>query len=178
MGVVRVDHGFDDEFPGGDRSSTEAFATLARTGSAVLGELDRCILQSFDMSQAAATALAVVEGADRALTPSEISERVLVASATMTATLDLLEGRGWVIRRPNPEDRRSVLVEVTEEGRATADGMLAGIRIIEREVMSGLTNSERDQLLGLLDKVLARAAEVAAEPPIPLSGPRNRPTRG
>jgi len=174
-GLVRVDDGFEQEFPDGDRTSTEGYASLARTGSALLLELDRCIAESFDMPQAAATALAVIEGADGPLTPSQISERVLVASATLTATLDLLEGRGLVVRLPNAADRRSVLVEVTDEGRSFTDRLLPGIRIVEREVMSGLSARERTQLLRLLDKVLARAAEVADLPPIPLDGRRRRP---
>ena len=176
-GLIRVDAGFTEEFPDGDVSSTEAYASLARTGTALLQELDRCIMDSFEMPQAAATALAVVEGADEPLTPSQISERVLVASATMTATLDLLEGRGWVVRRPNADDRRSVHVEITDEGRAAADRLLPGIRVVEREVMSALTARERQQLLVLLGKVLSRAAEVAEAPPTPLDGPRNRPPR-
>ena len=129
------------------------------------------------MPQAAATALAVVEGADEPLTPSQISERMLVASATMTATLDLLEDRGWVVRRTNTEDRRSVLVEITDEGRAAADRLLPGIRIVEREVMPTLTARERRQLLVLLGKVLKRAAEVEEAPPTPLVGARKRPHR-
>ena len=177
LGLIRVDAGFTKEFPGGDVSSTEAYASLARTGTALLQELDRCIAGSFQMPQAAATALAVVEGADEPLTPSQISERVLVASATMTATLDLLEDRGWVVRRPNADDRRSVLVEITDEGRAAADRLLPGIRVVEREVMSSLTVRERQQLLVLLAKVLERAAEVAEAPPTPLDGPRKRPHR-
>ncbi len=148
---------------------------MARTGTALLQELDRCILDSFEMPHAAATALAVLEGADEPLTPSQISERMLVASATMTATLDLLEDRGWVMRRPNAVDRRSVLVEVTDAGRAAADRLLPGIRVVEREVMSALTARERQQLLVLLEKVLKRAAEIAEAPPTPLDGPRNRP---
>ena len=175
--MVRVDEGFDEEFPDADASSTEAYASLARTGTALLLELDRRIADSFDMPQAAATALAVVEGAGEPLTPTQISERVLVASATLTATLDLLEDRGWVLRRPNAADRRSVLVEVTEEGRATADRLLPGVRAVEREVMSALSQAERRQLLRLLAKVLARAAEVAEQPPTPLAGRRRRPAR-
>lgn len=177
LGVVRVDAGFVVEFPDGDVTSTEAYVSLARTGTALLQELDRCIVASFDMPQAAATALAVIEGADQPLTPSQISERVLVASATMTATLDLLESRGWVVRTANSADRRSVLVEITDEGLAATDRLLPGIRVVEREVMSGLTERERLQLLRLLGKVLARAAEVADEPPTPLDGRRRRPTR-
>ena len=177
LGVVRVDADFQDEYPDGDATCTEAYATLCRTGEALLGELDRCIAATFDMPQAAATALAVIDGAGAPLTPSQVSDRVLVASATMTATLDLLEYRGWIRRVPNPADRRSILIEITPDGRATADQLLPGIRTVERSVLSALTTDERAQLLDLLAKVLARAADVAAGPPEPLSGQRIRPAR-
>jgi DNA-binding MarR family transcriptional regulator len=176
-GLVRVGDDFAEEFPDGDARSTEATASLVRAGTSVLAELDRTIGAAFGVAQPVITALAVIEGADGPLTPSEISDRVLVASATMTATLDTLESRGWVERRPNPADRRSVLVSVTDEGRATADRFLPGIRAVESALMSGLTLKEREQLLALLAKVLARAAEVAEEPVIPLEGRRNRPKR-
>lgn len=176
-GLVRVGDGFAREFPDGDASSTEAFASLARAGTALLQELERAIGASFDLSQPAATTLAVIEGADEPLTPSQISDRVVAASATTTATLDLLERRGWIVRQPNAADRRSVLVSITDEGRAVADRLLPGVRVVEREVMSSLTVREREQLLRLLGKVLERAAEVAEEPPTPMAGRRRRPRR-
>lgn len=40
------------------------------------------------LGQPAATTLAVLDGAGGPLTPSQISERMLVASASTTATLD------------------------------------------------------------------------------------------
>ena len=177
LGVVKVDADFADEYPDGDTTCTEAYASLCRTGEALLGELDRRIRLTFDMPQAAATALAVIDGAHAPLTPSQVSDRVLVASATMTATLDLLEHRGWIRRIPNPGDRRSVLIEITPDGRATADQLLPGIRHIERNILSALSQDERACLLDLLSKVLARTADVAAEHPEPLSGQRIRPAR-
>ena len=177
LGVVRVDADFRDEYPDADVTCTEAYATLCRTGESLLGELDRCIAASFDMPQAAATALAVIDGATTPLTPSNVSDRVLVASATMTATLDLLEHRGWIRRIPNPGDRRSVLIEITPDGRAAADQLLPGIRTVERSILSALTHDERSCLLDVLSKILARAADVAARQPEPLSGQRIRPAR-
>lgn len=177
LGVVRVDADFEVEYPGGDVTSTEAFASLCRTGEALLGELDRRIFATFDVHQAAATALAVIDGSAAALTPSQVGDRVLIASATMTATLDLLEHRGWIRRVPNPDDRRSVLLEITPDGRATADQLLPGIRAIERSVMSALSQDERAHLLEILSKVLIRVAEVASEQAEPLRGERTRPAR-
>lgn len=178
LGVVRVDAGFAAEYPGGDVTSTEAFASLCRTGAALLGELDRRIFATFEMHQAAATALAVIDGAAAPLTPSQVGDRVLIASATMTATLDLLERRGWIRRVANPDDRRSVLIEITPDGRATADQLLPGIRALEQSVMSVLSPDEPAHLLELLARVLGRVAEVAAEQPEPLRGERIRPGPG
>ena len=177
LGVVRVDADFEDEYPGADRTCTESYASLCRTGEALLGELDRRVRLTFGIPQAAATALAVIDGAAEPLTPSQVSDRVLIASATMTATLDLLEHRGWIRRVANPSDRRSTLIEITPDGKAAADQLLPGIRTLEKSILSALTPGERGQLLDLLAKILARAAEAAAGQPEPLAGQRIRPAR-
>lgn len=177
LGPVRVDADFEEEYPGADRTSTEAYASLCRTGEALLGELDRRVRLTFGIPQAAATALAVIDGAAEPLTPSQVSDRVLIASATVTATLDLLQYHGWIRRVPNPDDRRSTLIEITPDGRNVTDQLLPGIRTLEKTVLSALTRSERAQLLDLLVKVLARTAEVAAIQPEPLTGQRIRPAR-
>jgi len=177
LGVVRVDAGFEEEYPAADRTCTEAYASVCRAGEVLLGELDRRVRLTLGMPQAAATALAVIDGAAAPLTPSQVSGRVLIPSATVTATLDLLEYRGWIRRIPNPDDRRSTLIEITPDGKAVADQLLPGIRALEKDVLSALTADEREQLLGLLAKILRRAAEVAAAQPEPLNGRRVRPAR-
>ncbi len=176
-GAVRVPEDFTTEFPAGDAASTEAYASLVRAGQAFLAEIDRSVLATLDVKQPIFTALAVLDGAEAPLTPSEIADRVLVASATMTATLDLHEQRGWVRRVPNPADRRSVLVEITDEGRAVADRMLPIIREVEKSMMAALTDAERHTLVELLHKLLLRSAELAAEPPTTAAGSRVRPNR-
>ena len=177
LGIVTVDSDFDVEYPDGDATSTEAYTTLVRAGTAALLELDRCVHASLGVSQPAATMLAVLDGAGEPLTPSQISERVLVASASTTATLDLLERRGWARRTPNPNDGRSTLVEITDSGRAVADQLLPGIRTLERHALDKLSPTERRQLLRLLDKILTRVADLADATPTPLQGRRNRPAR-
>ena len=174
---MKVDDDFATEYPDGNPTSTEAYATLCRVGDVLLTELEQRIDATFGVKQVVATALAVIDGAGRALTPSEIGERILLPSASITSTLDVLERRGWVRRVPNPDDRRSLLIEITADGRRTADQLLPGIRELERSVLSGLTERERTQLLALLGKVLARASELEAEPVEPLAGRRVRPPR-
>lgn len=173
---MKVGPDFLDEFPDGDPAAAEAIATLLRCGQAVIAEVERTMLASFGAPQNVLNSLAVIEGAHTALTPSEISERTYLSSATMTGTLDALEYNGWVRRVPNPQDRRSVLVEITAKGQAVADQLLPGIRRVERAVLAELTPAERVTLLEFLAKVLKGAATVAAAEPITLDGRRNRPT--
>jgi DNA-binding MarR family transcriptional regulator len=177
LGVVRVPPDFTKEYPDGDPSAAEALATLIRAGQAIYDELDRGMQASFGVPESVLQALAVIDGADRPLTPSEIAERVFRSSATMTNLLDALEREGWARRVANPEDRRSVLVEITDEGRALADRFLPGVRKVEIAILGDLTGAERSKLMSILAKVLDATARVSAAEPIPFEGRRNRPDR-
>jgi DNA-binding MarR family transcriptional regulator len=176
-GIVKVDSDFAEEYPDGDAAAAEIFGTLIRVGQALSYELDRASVATFGVPQAVLNSLAIVEGAGEPLTPTEISERTLISSATMTNTLDTLEHRGWVRRVPNPEDRRSVLIEITDEGKAIADQLLPGTRKLEMAVCAGLTSSERKTAMKLLAKVLDQAVALGEAEPMPLNGRRNRPAR-
>lgn len=175
LGVVKVGADFADEYPDGDPAKAEVMATLARSGSSILQEIERCTIATFGISHSMLNSLAVVDGSERPLTPSEIGERTFVSSGTVTGTLDQLEYRGWVGRIPNPDDRRSVFVEITEAGRLVADQFLPGIRALEQAVFAGLTQRELQTLMNLLGKVLEGIAAVAAAEPTPLAGRRIRP---
>ena len=54
------------------------------------------------------------------LSISEIQEKVLLASGSMTAAIDRLEKRGLVVRKSTSKDRRARIVELTREGKQVA----------------------------------------------------------
>ncbi|MCD2195271.1 MarR family transcriptional regulator [Actinomycetospora endophytica] len=56
-------------------------------------------------------------------TPSTIAARIGLTAASTTALLDRLAASQLVRRTPNPHDRRSVLVELTDLGRAAIGEM-------------------------------------------------------
>jgi DNA-binding MarR family transcriptional regulator len=175
--VVRVPPDFAEEYPDGDPSAAEVSATLIRAGQALYDELDRGMQATFGVPESVLQALAVIDGSERPLTPSEIADRVFRSSASMTNLLDALERQGWARRVPNPDDRRSVLVEITDEGKTLADRFLPGVRKIERAVVGDLTAAERSTLMDILAKVLDATARVSAAEPIPFEGRRKRPAR-
>lgn len=50
----------------------------------------------------------------------KIGQRLQVHPASVTNVIDRLEGKGWVQRRPHPDDLRTTLAVITRSGRAVA----------------------------------------------------------
>ena len=92
-------------------------------------------------------------GAPYRLTPTELYRSMLVTSATMTARLDRLEQRNLIRRQPAPTDRRSVLVELTPDGRAVIDKAAADLVAAEAALLGDLKPRERTALSELLARL-------------------------
>lgn len=55
------------------------------------------------------------------LTPTQLLGNVVLSSGGMTSRLDKLAERGLVVRSPDPDDRRGVIVSLTPKGRRLID---------------------------------------------------------
>lgn len=97
-------------------------------------------------------------GAPFALTPTALYEATMISSGAMTARLDRLEKAGLIERRPHPQDRRGVIVQLTEKGRILIDEAVTAHVANEHDILSGLTEKEREALANLLAKLLQSAA--------------------
>lgn len=95
----------------------------------------------------------------RGLTAATVMDKVAVNRA-----VKVLEERGLVARVPNPDDGRSHLLALTEEGRAIHAEVMPLARATERELLAGLAPEEEAQLRHLLATLRARAGAL---------GPRN-----
>lgn len=84
---------------------------------------------------------------------SEIGEKVLLANASMTAAVDRLEKRSFVVRQSSETDRRSKIVALTAKGRIFITGLYARHARDIEAVTSALSQSEQDQLRSLLKKL-------------------------
>lgn len=87
-------------------------------------------------------------------TPGRLAKRMELSSGAMTNRLDRLEEAGLVRRLPDPEDRRSVVVELTDHGRDTIKKAV-GVQAQKEALMAAaLSPREQKQLNGLLRKVM------------------------
>jgi len=95
------------------------------------------------------------QGPPYQMTPGALIRATLVTSGTMTNRIDRLAEAGLVHRKPDPRDRRGVLVTLTDQGRAKADDALADLLRRERELLASLGPGDRRTLAGLLRTLLA-----------------------
>ncbi len=79
----------------------------------------------------------------------------------MTNQLDKLQAAGFVLRSPDPTDRRGQLVEMTPIGRETFDNYVNVQAKRERQLVSGLSSQEKSELNILLRKLLASLRDEA-----------------
>jgi len=98
------------------------------------------------------------------LNPTALYRDSLLSSGAITNRIDRVESAGLVKRRPDPDDRRGVIVQLTAKGRALADRAIALHFAGMTAALNGLEPAERKQLTALLAKVLA-LVEAQDQPP-------------
>lgn len=76
--------------------------------------------------------------------------------STLTSVLDRLESEGLVLRQPNKEDRRSILIAVTPEGRRIGRAARQAVDEFEAEMLRGLTATDLEGFR----RVMAAIAQV------------------
>jgi len=102
--------------------------------------------------------LGVREGAIQ----QELGSAMGIDPSTMVSLIDELEGAGLAKRRPHPQDRRARQVSITPKGRRLLQRARKLALAAEDEVLHGLTDAERHELL----RLLRRAFDTA--PPQPM----------
>jgi DNA-binding MarR family transcriptional regulator len=90
-----------------------------------------------------------------AATPTEVAHYTGLTSGATTAMLDRLEQAGFITRRQNPADRRSVLIEMNPKATEMTLPLVAGIQAAHRELIA----SYSDQELAVIADFLARLTD-------------------
>ncbi|WP_289033351.1 MarR family transcriptional regulator [uncultured Roseibium sp.] len=125
--------------------STEHLAPIFKAAGLKQGEFD-------------VLATLVRSGPPYKLMPTELYRSTMMSSGGMTARLDRLEKSGHITRCPHPEDRRALMVCLTDQGLKLIKGMMPDYIACQQKTVSGLTDAEVEQLSALLEKFIASTA--------------------
>ena len=88
-----------------------------------------------------------------------LARKVAFDAATFGSVITRLEARGWVRREPDAADRRRKLLWVTEAGAAAAQVMRRSVAKVQQRILAPLAPAEREQLVTLLDRLVAGHAD-------------------
>lgn len=109
------------------------------------------------------------QGVPYTLSAGDLARSVLLTNSGMTHRLDRLEKRGLVARSMAAEDRRRVLVRLTEAGFALVEAAIARRSCEAESLLVALSERERAVLVGLLKRLSLQAegeAELLADTPV------------
>lgn len=116
--------------------------SLQRTTHSCLHRIASALADS-DLDLGASETNALANLADgRARTVSQLGAAMGTRPTTLTSVLDRLERRGHITRSMRTDDRRSVLIELTESGQASAAVILRVLVDIEDTALRGVARSK------------------------------------
>lgn len=144
------------ERPDLDVSSMAVLSRVFRLNTLAMRDVERTF-RRHGIQQGEFDLLATLyrSGAPHSLSPQQLVDALLLSSGAMTNRLDRLEQAGLVTRRPNPDDRRGIIVSLTAQGRAVLRKALDDYLAQLDALLAPLSRSDRARLSTLLRRLLA-----------------------
>ena len=125
---------------------------LHRVGREVVNATDHG-LRAFGLTSQQASLLMNLAAGPR--TPTELIDVLGTDTAAVTRLVDRVEAAGLVRRERHPSDRRSVTVELTDEGRALLPRIAPVFGGVTERLFAGFTEAEVATVSTLLQRMLA-----------------------
>ena len=83
----------------------------------------------------------------------DLQEEVEITSSSASELLRKMEEHGLITRTPSPDNSRSLIVEITEQGKTRAEELNAEKADKTKKLFSALTDEEKAQFAAMLDKI-------------------------
>jgi DNA-binding MarR family transcriptional regulator len=147
--------GWDEARPDLRVGALQVTARLSRIGPHLARRQEE-VFNRFGLNRGEVGALSAlrIAGPPHQLSPTRLAKGLMLSSAGVTSRIDRLERRGFVRRLDDPNDRRGVIIELTDEGLAVVDAAVAANSASDRQLLERLEPDELATLEGLLRKLL------------------------
>lgn len=137
----------------------EAATSIMRAQQLVLAAVEEALIP-FNLTFARYEALTLLSFSRFGSLPmGKMGQRLMIHAASVTNIVDRLEAQGLVKRVAHPDDRRTILCELTNDGRRIAEKAAAAVNTSQFGV-GILTATERTQLIRLVRKLRAANGDI------------------
>ena len=140
------------ESDGGEISAAELTERLLRIAH-LIRRASLASMAELDLTPAQSRTLRVISKADSPIRMGELAATLGVVPRSATGLVDALEHAGLVERTGDPDNRRAVLVTLTQRGRDMQDRMADARRRAGDGIFGALDTPERRKLADLLQKL-------------------------
>lgn len=151
--VGRISAQWGERYPSLDLSPIEVVGRVRRL-SMLTAQLPERVLGGARLNRMEFEVLSALHRAGGEMRPSRLTRETLSSGAATTKRLAKLAEEGLITRSASGHDRREVDVHLTERGREIIERVFPAQVEWERELLGPLDQTEREQLAGLLAKVL------------------------
>ncbi|MFC7534711.1 MarR family winged helix-turn-helix transcriptional regulator [Actinoplanes sp. GCM10030250] len=154
-GVDRILEQWAGERPDMDTEAMGVFGRIYRLAR-LAGDATERAYAAYGIGRPEFDVLATLRRAGKPyqLSPGALAASMMLSTGGTTARLDRLEKAGLVARSPDPDDRRGVLVRLTDKGHDIADAAVAAGLAEQQRLLAHLPPPERQQLNALLRDLL------------------------
>ena len=151
----RVLAGWSEARPELEVGALQVTGRLSRIGP-LLAKRQESVFGRFGLNRGEVGTLSAlrIAGPPHRLSPTRLGKGLMLSSAGVTSRIDRLERRGLVRRLADPDDRRRVIVELTDQGIDVVDAAVAAVSISDRQLLERLDAQEITQLEAILRKLL------------------------
>jgi MarR family transcriptional repressor of emrRAB len=121
----------------------------------ILRDKTNAALKPYELLDTSYMVLAVLYGSlDETASASELGEACHEKPANLTRVCDDLDAQGLIARGAKPGDRRSVMITLTERGRAIIEQALPAVSRNAAAAYRGFSEAEMRQLADMFTRVL------------------------
>ncbi len=146
---------FAERYPDADITAVSGFLHLLRVATDLSVALDACLSKHGLLQGRWWVLILLMREESKTSTPSVLAEKAGVTRATMTGLIDGLEQNGLVERVYTRDDRRSVLIRLTDAGQDKLDVVMPDYYRRVRQCMLALDDEKRLQLQQILELINA-----------------------
>lgn len=96
-------------------------------------------------------------------TPTELARYTGLTTGSTTAMLDRLEKVGFISRKPNAQDRRGVVVEISPAYQKKAGPLVAGVQAAHQQLLASYSEEELQIIADFLKRFTKNVTDQTEE---------------